>query len=275
MARASTQRRRRPRPQAQRSRPRSSPEDLMFFPRLRRRAKWVFLFLAVAFGLGFVAFGVGTGVSGTSLGDVLQDFLNREPSGIQSLEDAREAAAERPNDVQAQIAYATALQANGQRREAIGVLERYSTRRPGQVDVLRQLALLWGAEADEARQAAQIASIEAQQITLQQALAPTEGGGFFQEVAGNQISESLAQQVQARAADAQSRALRGAREEASAWSELSLLQPEEPGVFLQLGIASQTAGDTDAAVAAYERFLELAPDDPDAGAAKEMIDYLG
>ena len=34
-------------------------------------------FLAVAFGLGFVVFGVGTGISGTSLGDIFQDILQQ------------------------------------------------------------------------------------------------------------------------------------------------------------------------------------------------------
>jgi tetratricopeptide (TPR) repeat protein len=274
MARASSQRRRRPRSPAPRSKPRSSPEDLMFFPRLRRRAKWVFLFLAVAFGLGFVAFGVGTGVSGTSLGDVLQDFLNREPEGIQSVEDARKAAQERPNNAEAQITYATALQANGRRQEAIAVLERYRTRKPRDVQALRQLALMWGAEAGIAREAAQIASAEAQQISLQETLAPTEGGGFFQEVAGNRISETLAQEAQAKASEAQGRALRAAREEATAWQELSLLTPEDSGVFLQLGIASQGAGETEAAIAAYEKFLELAPDDSRADVVQQQIDLL-
>lgn len=274
MARASTQRRRRPRSHAPRSKPRSSPEDLMFFPRLRRRAKWVFLFLAIAFGLGFVAFGVGTGVSGTSLGDVLQDFLNREPEGIQSVEDARKAAQERPNDVQAQITYATALQANGSRPEAIAVLERYTTRKPRDGQALRQLALMWGAEAGLAREAAQIASAEAQQISLQETLAPTEGGGFFQEVAGNRISETLAQEAQAKASEAQGRALRAAREEATAWRDLSLLTPEDSGVFLQLGIASEGSGDIEAAIAAYEKFLELAPDDSRADVVQQQIDLL-
>ena len=57
MARAQAQRRKNSRSRAQRSS--SSVEDLMFFPKLRRKAKWVFLLLAIAFGLGFVAFGVG------------------------------------------------------------------------------------------------------------------------------------------------------------------------------------------------------------------------
>ena len=41
-----------------------SIEDTMFFPRLRRHAKWMFVFLALVFGLGFVVFGVGAGGTG-------------------------------------------------------------------------------------------------------------------------------------------------------------------------------------------------------------------
>ena len=38
-------------------------EDL-FFQRLRRRAKWIFVFLALTFAVSFVAFGVGSEVQG-------------------------------------------------------------------------------------------------------------------------------------------------------------------------------------------------------------------
>ena len=34
-------------------------EDTMFFPKLRRHAKWMFVFLALVFGVGFVVFGIG------------------------------------------------------------------------------------------------------------------------------------------------------------------------------------------------------------------------
>ena len=74
MARTQAQRRKTSRSRARRSS--SSVEDLMFFPKLRRKAKWVFLLLAIAFGVGFVAFGVGTGVGGTSIGDVLRDIFS-------------------------------------------------------------------------------------------------------------------------------------------------------------------------------------------------------
>src|SRR5215208_8243830 len=49
---------------------RVAAEQDMFFPKLRRQAKWMFVFLALVFGLGFVLFGVGSGSGGLS--DLLQ-----------------------------------------------------------------------------------------------------------------------------------------------------------------------------------------------------------
>src|ERR671933_2685523 len=59
----------RPQPRAQR-RSMSAAEQSMFFPRLRRQAKWAFAFMVLVFGLGFVLLGVGSGSSG--IGDLLQ-----------------------------------------------------------------------------------------------------------------------------------------------------------------------------------------------------------
>src|SRR5438552_17541633 len=49
-------------------------EQTMFFPRLRRQAKWVLLLLAFVFAGGFVFFGVASGSTG--LGDVLRGTFN-------------------------------------------------------------------------------------------------------------------------------------------------------------------------------------------------------
>src|SRR5438309_10767085 len=49
-------------------------EQTMFFPRLRRQAKWVFVFLAFVFAAGFVFFGVGSGSTG--IGDLLKGNFN-------------------------------------------------------------------------------------------------------------------------------------------------------------------------------------------------------
>src|SRR5918999_5000525 len=72
-------------------------EDPMFFPRLRKQAKWVFLFLALAMGLGFVAFGVGAG--GIGIGDVFRDAAGGE--GIPSVSEAGPRVAEGPRHLEA------------------------------------------------------------------------------------------------------------------------------------------------------------------------------
>ena len=66
----------------------------MFFPRLRRHAKWMFVFLAIALGGGFVIFGVGAG--GTGVGDIFRG--NGGTSGVPSISKAREQTEKTPKN---------------------------------------------------------------------------------------------------------------------------------------------------------------------------------
>src|SRR5215218_5953497 len=94
--------------QARRQRPKEPPkkrkravpayEQTMFFPRLRRQAKWVFVFLALVFGVGFVAFGVGSGSTG--IGDILQgNFGGGGASTSSRISDKQKAIARNPMDI--------------------------------------------------------------------------------------------------------------------------------------------------------------------------------
>ena len=69
----------------------------MFFPRLRRHAKWMFVFLAVALGGGFVLFGVGAG--GTGVGDIFRG--GGGSSGVPSISSAEKKTEKNPKNVQA------------------------------------------------------------------------------------------------------------------------------------------------------------------------------
>ena len=271
MARAQAQRRRRRAPShAQRSA--RSAEDLMFFPKLRRRAKWVFLVLALAFGIGFVAFGVGTGVGGTSIGDVLRDIIGqRSASG--SLEDAQKKAQENPRDPDAQIAYANALQARGQTQEAIAALEAYTSLQPKDTDALRQLANLWGALATKAQDDQRVAAAQAAEVNASSSLA-NPNTPFLQDVEQNKIAQTLAEQANARATAAGQRAQQAFAREEKVFEQLTLLVPDDPSIFLSLGFAAQQANDVKSAVAAYEQFLKLAPNDPTAAQVKQQLQFL-
>src|SRR5919204_5970383 len=99
MARSGARRKPKPKPRTKlqtrgvSTRPATRPEYRaveaeMFFPKLRRQAKWMFVFLRLVFGLGFVVFGVGSG-GGLGLGDILKG-VGRGSSGSDPVKKARE-----------------------------------------------------------------------------------------------------------------------------------------------------------------------------------------
>ena len=124
----------------------------MFFPRLRRHAKWMFLFLALVFALGFVGFGVGAG--GIGFGDVIRDAAGG--GGTPSISDAEKRTFENPKDAQAFRDLATAQQAAGNTDDAIEALQSYVALRPRNTDALRELAALYLQKASAAQERAQI-----------------------------------------------------------------------------------------------------------------------
>jgi tetratricopeptide (TPR) repeat protein len=270
MARGQAQRRRHAQSHARKSA--RSAEDLMFFPKLRRRARWVFLLLAIAFAIGFVAFGVGTGVGGTSIGDVLRDLIGQQNTGT-SIDDARKNALAHPKDANAQFAYANALQAQGRTQEAIAALEAYTSLKPKDTDALRQLANLWGSVANDARQEQQVATAQATEASAASSIAVPDSD-FLRDVEQNKIATTLAQQANARASAAQARAQSAAASQQKVYEDLTLLIPDDPSVFLSLGIAAQEANDAESAIAAYQKFLGLAPNDPSAPQVKQQIEFL-
>ena len=53
-----------------------------------------------------------------------------------------------------------------------------------------------------------------------------------------------------------------------------LIAPRDPNVQLELAQAAQQSGNYPKAIAAYEQFLKLAPDDPSATLVKQQIAQL-
>jgi tetratricopeptide (TPR) repeat protein len=248
-----------------------SIEDTMFFPRLRRHAKWMFVFLAIALGGGFVLFGVGAG--GTGVGDILRG--GGSSSGVPSISSAQKQTQENPKDVQAWRDLSTALQTDGQTTEAITAQKRVVALAPKDADALRELAGLYLAQATAKQQAAQI-------IQVQAAYNAGAGQGFpglLESPAGQSVVDSkiasvigtqAATEVQRLATEAQT----ASAQAVAAYQKIVRLSPNDPNVQLELAQAAQQAGDTAAAIAAYTRFLELAPDDPSAPIVKAQLKQL-
>jgi predicted Zn-dependent protease len=252
----------------------SSAEDLMFFPRLRRRAKWVFVFLAVIFAGGFLVFGVGTGVQGTSLGDILQNVFHSGSSNQPSVKDAQKKLAKNPNDAAAQLELANALVANQRIDEAIAALTRYTELKPKDVEGRVQLAGLYDRQATVARQAVVDLQSQSQAETPGQAFRPSSTSPLGAALGQDPIEQALSQRSTADLTSALSKMRVSYRKAEGAYEQLTLLVPEEPAYFLRLGFAAQNANDTDSAIAAYEQFLKLSPDDSSAPLVKAQLGVL-
>ena len=117
----------------------------MFFPKLRRQAKWMFVFLALAFGIGFVAFGIG-GTGGTGISDLLMQ--NGGTSGP-SVGDAQEKIDD--GNLAAYKELTEAYRSEGKQNEAITAGEAYVRARPNDYAFMRTLASDYEGKAPKQR----------------------------------------------------------------------------------------------------------------------------
>ena len=220
-----------------------------------------------------MAFGVGAGGSG--IGDYFVDLFNRNSvaSGQPSVEDAQKKVAENPNDPKARLDLANALQAAKRPEDAIKELERYVALRPKDADALQQLGALYDQRALSARRDLATAQAAAPGSAFGQDLA-NPSSPFSQALGGGAISDI----EQQRASEVQNAAIAAITaayaKEADIYQQLVKLRPDEASLLLTLGQVEYFSGDTNAAIVAYERFLELAPDDPSASLVKQELKRL-
>jgi tetratricopeptide (TPR) repeat protein len=244
----------------------------MFFPRLRSQAKWMFVFLALIFGVGFVAFGVGGNIPGTGLGDLFQGRFggNTGPS----VGEARDEIEDNPENATAYRELGEAYVTEGKHDEAITAYEDYLERRPRDVEVKRTLAGLYLTRANTARE--EYAEIYAEYESQ-------GGGGLFTPAPttdfGRALTGKIDQEVQAiyseRLGEVSQRMQASFGKAATLYSQVVATRPDDEALLqLQLGDAAYQAQRIPLALRAYKRFLVLAPDDQNAAYAKEQIARL-
>ena len=244
----------------------------MFFTRLRRHAKWMFVFLALVFAVGFVAFGIGSD-QGTGIGDILRDS-GGSTSGNLSVDDARERLQENPGSAKAKRDLATALQEDGQTDEAIVVLTGYVTQRPKDEDALRELAGLHLGRANALAQEAQVAQLRASYLTFGSIFSVPLDLGNGNTLGPDPIENAISTQASQTVSQAYTKAQASYQKAEEAYEKIVSLAPRDPNVQLELAQAAQQSGNTEKAIAAYQRFLKLAPDDPSASIVQQQIKQL-
>jgi tetratricopeptide (TPR) repeat protein len=271
------ERRPKPRTAAPIARPAPSYEDTMFFPRLRRQAKWMFVFLAVVFGLGYVIFNVGGSIPGTGLGDILQGF--GQSTAGPSEGDARDKIKDHPNDPAGYLELATALQRNGKNDEAISPLERYIQLKPRDRAALGQLAGLYLTQARQEQDQATNIQFRITELTGGDMFGPGQSSKFGQEFGQGRVTQLLTNDLNQQLSQHYITAQNAYKNATDTYKKLVVAIPdvqeaEQPSIFLQLAFAAQSANDLKSAIAAYKRYLVLAPDSPQEPGVREQIRQL-
>ena len=242
----------------------------MFFPRLRRQAKWMFVFLALVFGVGFVAFGVGSSLPGTGITDI---FQGGGTTGEASVEDAREKVEENPKDADAHLELSRAYQREERIEEAIPPLERYTQLRPNDENALLELAGLQTSRAERLREDALAAQIEVQQAsglsTFQ--VGETSLSGFLEPGPLDKLVADEANERFTKAATAAGEAYRTATR---TYERAVKLNPRDANLQYLLAISAEQAGDPQTAIRAYRAFIDVAPEAAEAEFVRQKIAQL-
>jgi predicted TPR repeat methyltransferase len=226
------------------------------------------------FGLGFVIFGVGSGSTGIS--DVLQNFFNGSSSSGSSVKSLRNKAAKHPNDPKAWHDLATKLESDGKLDDAIAALKKYVALKPSDQGVLGELAsinLRRSAEEQQAYTDAQTRSFVLSPTVPAQPAATSDLGKALAALS-NPIQSAVSSVVGTDTSTAYTKIIGYERDAVTTYKKIAKLSPKDATTQFRLAQVAQGAGDTATAIAAYKRFLVLAPDDPLAASAKKALEQL-
>jgi|SoiMethySBSTD1v2_1073268.scaffolds.fasta_scaffold152891_3 tetratricopeptide (TPR) repeat protein len=225
--------------------------------------------LAIIFALSFVVFGVGAG--GTGIGDILRG--SSSSSGA-SVEELQQRVRDNPKSAAALLALANGLQNANRSDEAVPILERYSRLKPTDVDGLNELATLYQAKAARLRGEAQIAQLRVQQAAPETDILPPSTTPIGKAIGDLPISGAVSGAAQAEFNTKVTQMQGAYRQAQQVYERIVVLKPNDAASQRELGYAALYANDAATSQAAFEKFLKLAPDDPEAPLIKQQLKQI-
>jgi cytochrome c-type biogenesis protein CcmH/NrfG len=247
-------------------------EDQLFFSRLRRHAKVIYILLAVVFAGGFVFLGVGSGSSG--IGDLLQGnfFGNSSSSTSSQISDKQKAIQQHPKDINLYLDLAGLYQTDGKEPQAIATLQNAQEVAPRNVDIMNRIAGIYSAQA--AREGEKYSALLA--AYGQNAAAPP-GVDTSSELGQAITSDPYTQGLQRQLNEAYTKVTGGYTKAESIYrqaADAAKGTSAEPTALLNWANAATSANDANGAITAYERFLRVAPDNTNAPTVRQTLAQL-
>jgi tetratricopeptide (TPR) repeat protein len=246
-----------------------NPNQDLFFMKLRKRAKFVYVILAVLFAITFAFLGVGSGSGGL---DQLFQGLNIFHRGGNPVSKAQKHIKDHPKDPNGFRELATAYESKGDNGNAISALQQYTSMKPKDVKSLSELAGLQMNQATDYVQQYQAAYQNRQLLTPSQSFLPT--GKLGTALGTNQVEHVEGQRADAAVQDLQQRTQLAYNGAVSSYEAVTKLTPNDSNAWFSLAQAAQQAGNYTTAVSAYKRYLKLNPESTSRSQIEALIKQL-
>jgi tetratricopeptide (TPR) repeat protein len=251
-----------------------NPNQQLFFVRMRRSAKPMYVILAVLFAATFAFLGVGSGTNGGL--DQLFSGLNFFHHGGPSVSGAQSYIAKHPADPKGYRDLATAYEAKGDTAGAVDALTHYTTIKRKDAKAVNELAGLQLNQAHDFQTAYANAYQQRQLEAPSQAFLPS--GKLGTALGTNQIEQAASSQADAQLQNLQQQTQFSYQNAVASYQRAAQLQPKNSSAWLQLGQVAQEAvqitGDSSTAVSAYKHYLTLNPDPSTAAQVRQLIKQL-
>jgi tetratricopeptide (TPR) repeat protein len=243
----------------------------MFFPKLRRQAKWVFVLLALSFTVGFVVFGVGSGVGGAGLGDLLQGGGGSSTSGP-SVSDAQKKI--NKGNLVAYKELADAYRQDGDLDQAITAGEQYLKVRPKDYEYMRTVAGDYEGRASRQRDQATAIQDQVTSSTGGATFAPPGNSRLGRALAPGKIDQELTTAANQKLTELYSGLQGSFSRSTQLYQQVATHSPNDVLIQLLLGNAAFQSRNNPVALKAYRRVIKLAPGSGEAAQARQQIQFL-
>jgi tetratricopeptide (TPR) repeat protein len=244
-----------------------NPNQALFFSRLRRQAKFMYVLLAVLFAATFAFLGVGSGSSGLS---DLFSGLSLFGGGNSSISKAQKEISTNPAKGYRDLA--TAYEQRGDTVQAITALQSYTAIRKKDANAWAELGGLQLSQAQTFATQYQAAAASQAAAAPSQPFLPT--GTFGTAIGTNPIEQAAAQAASGVTSSFYQSAVAAYQSALTSYKTVAKLRPNDANAQFQVATAAQDAGDYPTAVAALKRYLKLNPQTTQRSQIEQLIKQL-
>lgn len=265
----------------------ANDERPLFNERVKKHGKWIFVLLAVVFAASFVLGGVGGG--GIGVVDLLQQGGDDNNSAVTTgattsaaLDDAEAGVKAEPESAAAWTTLAEAALEQENPTRAREAAQKAQGLVGTDADVAERLASVWLGllssiqERETELQTQLFAPLERAQQGPDQSVVPLgsiAGEDAFSKGV-NDVSNAINTRYFARIAPLQEESTEAQESALASYRIIVDARPDDPAAWFQLGRLAEALGETDTAIEAYGKFLEIVPGDPQAPQVQQQLDQL-